>query len=91
MNEDMTILQRKLFKYLKGQDDYIVKQSVGFRDGRITFIKKENALRTTNKWSKIETLFDLGSVHPDLEVNFADDKILEALGVKDRMVNFNLE
>lgn len=91
MNEDMTNLQRKLFNYIRTKEDLIIKRTVGYRDGKIIFVLKENEHATSNKWSRVESLFDLERQHMDLTIDFTDESIMESLGMKNHMVKFNLE
>ena len=88
INEDMTLLQRKLFNYLRTKEDILLKKSVGFRDGRIVFILKKNINGTDKQWSRIENATDLNIVTHGIEMDYNDQGLLETLGLQDCKVSF---
>ena len=90
MNEDMTRLQRKLFLYLRSKEEIVIKKTVSFKDGHIICLLKKNE-RKTRGWSRIHTALDLAELDDDLAVDFADEDILDSLGLKDYYVNINID
>ena len=89
MNEDMTLLQRKLFTYLRSREDIVIKRSVGFRDNNIIFMLKKNEATSNPKiWSKVSSAYDLITID-DMNPNFNDESFLETLGLMDCRIDFN--
>ena len=89
MNEDMTTLQHKLFKYLRTREDILLKNSVGYRDGKIIFLLKAN--ETSKKWSRIETVLDIAGVDKRLVPDMENEEVTLSLGLKDCSVNLPCE
>ena len=80
LNEDMTVLQRKLFTYLRNKDPVVIKKSVGFRDGHIIFVLEKNKSKE-RAWSRINTVKDLQGLDDDLDIDLSNDDLLETLGL----------
>ena len=89
INEDMTFLQQKLFKYLRTREDIIIKKTISYKDGRIIFLIKDN--ETEKKWSRVDSVLDLATVDPRLEVDINASDVLVTLGMKDCKVNITSE
>ena len=85
INEDMTFLQRKLFKHLRSKENILLKRSVGFKDGRFVFLLKKN--ETTKHWSKVDNILNLAKVDADLEIDVSDNDTLTGLGLADCIVD----
>ena len=89
IDEDMTFLQQKLFKYLRTREDIIIKKTISYKDGRIIFLIKDN--ETEKKWSRVDSVLDLATVDPRLEVDINASDVLVTLGMKDCKVNITSE
>ena len=89
INEDMTFLQQKLFKYLRTREDIIIKKTISYKDGRIIFLIKDN--ETEKKWSRVDSVLDLATVDPRFEVDLNASDMLFTLGMKDCKVNITSE
>ena len=86
MNEDMTALQRSLFHYLRNKEDIVIKKTVGYRDGKITFLLKRNESSTaTNKWSYAHNILDLVKIDDDLKIDLMNAEAMKSLGLHDCM------
>ena len=86
MNEDMTALQRSLFHYLRNKEDIVIKKTVGYRDGKITFLLKRNESSTaTNKWSYAHNILDLVKIDDDLKIDLMNAEAMKSQGLHDCM------
>ena len=87
LNEDMSPLQRSLFAYLRKKEDLILKKTVGFKDGYIIFLTKQNEHKTRG-WSRVRNVLDLEG---DLLVDFSDTEVLKDLGLEDCAIDLSLD